>query len=227
MARVVLHLPDRTAQRAAEYGYDARGRLASVRDARGVAAQYAYDDEDRIVRDEKRGGSVYTVRYGRDGRYAYACGTGGYEERSLRYDKHAQKTWVTDSHGGVTVYEWNERGQVVKTTTPCGVVTRAEFDDRGRPVRQTLENGELREHAEGLDETSWSRTILSNAVMSLNEIVGEGKLLSTEGRYGDKAVRAVTWGSNPIGEGSKPIIESYTSQPGHKLLYVDALRGLR
>ena len=145
VTRVVLHLADRTERRAAEYVYDARGRLLSVHDARGVAALYEYDDEDRIVRDEKRGGSVYTVRYGRDGRCEYACGSNGYEERSLRYDTLARKTWVTDSHGGVTLYEWNDRRQVIKTTTPCKVITRAEFDDRGRPVRQTLPNGELRE----------------------------------------------------------------------------------
>jgi RHS repeat-associated protein len=143
VTRVVLHLADRTERRAAEYIYDARGRLVSVHDARGVAALYEYDDEDRIVRDEKRGGSVYTVRYGRDGRCEYACGSNGYEERALRYDTRARKTWVTDSHGGVTLYEWNDRGQVIKTTTPCKVITRAEFDDRGRPVRQTLPNGEL------------------------------------------------------------------------------------
>jgi len=145
VARVAIRLADRTVQRAAEYGYDARGRLVSVHDARGVAALYEYDDEDRVVRDEKRGGSVYTVRYGRDGRCEYACGSNGYEERSLRYDTLARKTWVTDSHGGVTLYEWNDRGQVIKTTTPCKVVTRAEFDERGRPLRQTLANGELRE----------------------------------------------------------------------------------
>jgi RHS repeat-associated protein len=145
VTRVVLHLADRTERRAAEYVYDAHGRLVSVHDARGVAALYEYDDEDRIVRDEKRGGSVYTVRYGRDGRCEYACGSNGYEERALRYDTLARKTWVTDSHGGMTLYEWNDRGQVLKTTTPCKVITRAEFDDRGRPVRQTSANGELRE----------------------------------------------------------------------------------
>ncbi len=145
VVRVVLRLPDSSVRVAAEYGYDAQGRLVSVHDARGLAARYAYDDEDRIVHDEKRGGSVYTVRYGQSGRCEYAAGSDAYQERALRYDTQAKTTWVTDSHGGVTVYEWNDRGQVVKTTTPCGVVTRAEFDERGRPQRQTLENGELHE----------------------------------------------------------------------------------
>ncbi len=145
VVRVMVRLPDGSVRVAAEYGYDARGRLVSVHDARGLAARYAHDDEGRIVHDEKRGGSVYTVRYGQSGRCEYAAGSDAYQERALRYDTQAKKTWVTDSHGGVTVYEWNDRGQVVKTQTPCGVVTRAEFDDRGRPLRQTLENGELRE----------------------------------------------------------------------------------
>ena len=145
VVRVLVHLPDRTTRLAADYRYDAHGRLISVHDHRGVAAIYHYDDQGRIVRDEKRGGSVYTVRYRRDGRCEYASGTDRYEERSLRYDLDGRKTFVTDSHGGVTLYEWNERGQVLKTTTPCGVVTRAEFDDRGRPVRETLANGQLRE----------------------------------------------------------------------------------
>jgi YD repeat-containing protein len=144
VTRVALHLPDRTVRTAADYAYDARGRLVTVHDARGVAALYEYDDEDRIERDEKRGGSVYTVRYGRDGRCAYACGTNGYEERALRYDTTARKTWVTDSHGGVTLYEWNDRGQVIKSTSPTGEVTRAEFDELGRPKTEALATGELR-----------------------------------------------------------------------------------
>ena len=147
LARINLRLPDQSSRLAVEYGYDARGHLVSVQDTRGVAARYEYDDDNRVVREEKRGGSVYAVRYAPNGRCIYARGTDGYEERSLRYDTHAKQTWVTDSHGGTTLYDWNDRGQVVKTTTPCGVVTRAEFDDRGRPVRQTLPNGELQEQA--------------------------------------------------------------------------------
>jgi YD repeat-containing protein len=146
IVRALVRLPDGTVRPAAKYAYDERGRLVTVSDARGIAAVYEYDADDRIVREEKRGGSVYTVRYGRDGRCEYASGTNGYEERTLRYDTAGRKTWVTDSHGGVTLYEWNERGQVLKTTTPSGSVTRAEFDDRGRPVRETEETGALREY---------------------------------------------------------------------------------
>ena len=145
VTRVALHLPDRTTRTVAEYVYDAHGRLTTVQDSRGIAVQYEYDDENRIVRHEKRGGSVYAVRYGSDGRCTYACGSEGYEERALRYDLDGRKTWVTDSRGGVTLHEWNERGQIIKTTSPCGVVTRAEFDDTGRPLRETSPNGILRE----------------------------------------------------------------------------------
>ena len=146
VARAVLHLPDGTARLAAHYAYDAQGRLIEVRDNRGLACAYRYDELSRMVRDETRGGSVYTVRYDREGRCTYACGTDRYEERSLRYDKLARSTWVTDSHGNVTRYEYNPRGQVLKTTSPSGEVTRAEFDDWGRPIRSTSETGEVREH---------------------------------------------------------------------------------
>jgi len=145
IARAVLHLPDGTSRLAADYEYDAEGRLVTVRDNRGMACAYRYDDRCRMVRDETRGGSVYTVRYDREGRCVYACGTDRYEERSLRYDKLARSTWVTDSHGNVTRYEYNAHGQVMKTTSPTGEVTRAEFDDRGRPLRNTSEAGEVRQ----------------------------------------------------------------------------------
>jgi RHS repeat-associated protein len=145
VVRASLRLPDRTTEVVAEYAYDALGRLTSVRDARGISSAYAYDDDGHITRDERRGGSVYTVRYDRSGRCTYAAGTDGYQERSLRYDPVGRSTWVTDSHGKTTRYEYNPQGQVIKTTTPSGVVTRAEFDELGRPTRDTGENGELTE----------------------------------------------------------------------------------
>ncbi|WP_394848646.1 DUF6531 domain-containing protein [Pendulispora brunnea] len=148
---VQLRLADQSSRLAASYGYDAQGRLVEVRDERGVVRTYAYDDLHRIVHEAQRGGTTYTVRYRSDGRCIYVSGGNRYQERTLRYDVESRQTWVFDSHGQATHYQWNEHGQVMQTTSPMGVQTRAEFDDDGRIVRQTLPSGSLVEYE--YDET--------------------------------------------------------------------------
>lgn len=145
LTRVSLRLADGSVRSVLEYEYDDRGQLSELHDQRGLAKLYVYDADGRLVREEKRGGSVYTVRYDGSGRCIYAAGTNRYEERALRFDVDARTTFVTDSHGGVTTYEWNEHGQVIKTMTPSGIVTQATFDEFGRPSSYTTASGALHE----------------------------------------------------------------------------------
>lgn len=141
LSTVHLRLADGSIRQVLGFGYDAHGRLSEVADERGLSARYTYDDAGRMTNDEKRGGALYTIRYDRRGRCTYAAGSGRYEERTLRFDESARTTLVRDSHGGVTTYEWNEAGQVVKTTTPEGEITRSNFDELGRLTSQTDANG--------------------------------------------------------------------------------------
>lgn len=78
--------------------------------------------DGRVARAQTRGGKIYTIRYDRRGRCVYASGSDRYEERVLKFNPAGRTTWVTNSHGQVTTYEYNVRGQVVKTTSPTGEV---------------------------------------------------------------------------------------------------------
>lgn len=120
--------------------YDARGRLIGVADSVGTKARYEYDDHGRILSEASRGGSIHTFRYDVDGRCVYASGTDRFEERQLAYDAKAHTTRVTDSHGQVTRYTYNDVGQVVEKQTPLGAVSQYGFDDLGRPTKE-LEAG--------------------------------------------------------------------------------------
>jgi YD repeat-containing protein len=122
------------------FEYDARGRLIGVADSVGTKARYEYDGVGRILSEAKRGGSVYTFRYDVEGRCVYASGTDRFEERQLAYDTKARTTRVTDSHGHVTRYHYNDAGQIVEKETPLGALSQYEFDDAGRPAKQ-LEAG--------------------------------------------------------------------------------------
>lgn len=122
------------------FEYDARGRLTGVADSVGTKARYEYDDAGRMLSEAKRGGSIYTFRYDVEGRCVYASGTDRFEERQLAYDAKARTTRVTDSHGNVTRYHYNDAGQVVEKESPLGALSQYEFDDAGRPSKQ-LEAG--------------------------------------------------------------------------------------
>ena len=120
--------------------YDSRGRLAAVADSVGTKARYEYDDAGRMLSEAKRGGTIYTFRYDVQGRCVYASGTDRFEERQLAYDAAAKTTRVTDSHGHVTRYQYNDAGQIVEKETPLGALSQYTFDDAGRPATQ-LEGG--------------------------------------------------------------------------------------
>lgn len=117
----------------ARFAYDDAGDLASVVDARGVAARYQYQDH-RMVSETQRGGAPHEFRFDGEGRCIFASGADGFEQRTLRYDANARTTVVLDSKSAATTYVWNERGQVVETTDPLGGVEQTTYDADGRIV---------------------------------------------------------------------------------------------
>jgi RHS repeat-associated protein len=145
VARVTAHSPDGSSRLVRAYAYDELGRLTAAEDARGPVTTYAYDAAGRMIEERMRGGSVYAMRYDARGRCTYVSGARGYQERTLRFDDEARITLVSDSHGASTKYERNERGQILKETSPLGAVTAREFDDLGRPLRSVRPSGALTE----------------------------------------------------------------------------------
>jgi|GEM_PF-1390066 len=158
VSRVFLHLPDGTSFLAVEYRYDARGRLVDVIDNRGSAVQYAYDDENRITHEQSRDGSTYDLHY-QGNACVHARGTDGFEECSVEIDKNGHTTHVTNSHGQVTRYTWNHKGQVLRAVSPTGNTTSQVFDKEDRPIQFGQEDGSTVDHEfDDLGRTTCIRT---------------------------------------------------------------------
>jgi len=156
VSRVWLYLPDGSSRLVAEYHYDPRGRLIQVIDSRGPAIHYQYDDENRITREESRDGSTYDLRYQGDA-CVHARGTDGFEECNVEIDKNGRTTRVTNSHGKVTQYTWNKRGQVHRAISPTGNVTSQVFDEEARPIQYGQEDGSTVDHE--FDDLGRTKTI--------------------------------------------------------------------
>ncbi|MGK4009200.1 RHS repeat-associated core domain-containing protein [Sorangium sp. So ce1036] len=122
------------------FDYDSAGRLVRVSD--GIAPNapitvFEYDAEDRIVAEAKRTGAIHVFRYDGHGRCVYTSGSERFEERTLRYSAAKRETEVTDSHGHVTRYHYNEAGQVLRVQYPDGAERTSSFDDDGRTVMES------------------------------------------------------------------------------------------
>jgi YD repeat-containing protein len=113
----------------ATYRYDDHGNLVAVGDRSGSETRYEYDLLHRVIAETNRVGLRYEMRYDAEGRCQYTSGPNGFKSRTLAYDPLGLKTTVRDSLGKVTTFEFNQRGQVVKETSPNGAVRSADYDD--------------------------------------------------------------------------------------------------
>ncbi|MTD12671.1 hypothetical protein GIS00_01760 [Nakamurella sp. YIM 132087] len=94
--------------------YDAACRVTGWEDRNGVWYAYVYDEESRCVRTS---GREQLLSYG----FSYGLG----------------RTTVTDSTGAVSLHEYNEDGQVVRTVDPIGRTRSALYDSFDRVVTET------------------------------------------------------------------------------------------
>ncbi len=153
------------------YGYDTAGDLTEVTNSSRSPMRFGYDTRHRITSWQDRNGTGYRYEYDDQGRCVFTTGTGRFLEYSYRYDEAGRRTTATNSLGQRTVYEFNDRFQLVAetdplgnttvrewdpydrlqaVTDPLGLTTRYEYDGQGNPVavirpdgsRTTAENGE-------------------------------------------------------------------------------------
>ena len=81
----------------------------------------------------------------------------GWHERWLSYDTTQRTTRVSDSHGNVTEYEWNQQGQVTRLVQPDGSAASYEYVE-GRLVGICTRTDILRARARQLaDERAPTR----------------------------------------------------------------------
>ncbi|RAJ29635.1 RHS repeat-associated protein [Kitasatospora sp. SolWspMP-SS2h] len=123
------------------YGYDARGRLAEIRNSSGVPLVYAYDAQDRITSWTDRNGFWYAYEYGPDGRVRRGHGSEGALEAAFAYDDGNRVTSVTDGLGRRTEYHYDRSNHVLRTVDPGGHAVHTEYDRFGRVLSTTDQLG--------------------------------------------------------------------------------------
>ncbi len=165
--RAVLNAPGST-DCGFVWTYTTAGLLSAVNSAQTGTLRYSYDEQERITSwaDSRMTRSHY--EYGPHGRVIRNWSDSGHMGGQLDYDLENGRTFVTDSLGAVTIYDWNAQGlvwrktdaeggewltewgrnfNVVSTTDPLGNIHRASYDAYGDVVAMTGPDG----HSE-----SWS-----------------------------------------------------------------------
>jgi RHS repeat-associated protein len=128
------------------YRYDSSGRLCEMVDALGQRCAYEYDDQGRMLREVNLGGMVYHFRFDSGGRCIETTGLDGYGRNTLQIEERARITQVTDALDQVTLYKWNESGQVEEQISPLGNVAKTAYDEEGRIVAKTDPTGATTEY---------------------------------------------------------------------------------
>ncbi|NNF08187.1 MAG: hypothetical protein HKN21_15595, partial [Candidatus Eisenbacteria bacterium] len=111
-----------------QYRYSPEEDLVEVSDEMGDSFHYVYQDHYLVQETDRIGFSFY-FEFDRDGRCVKTWGDGGIFYRDLRYDLEKQKTWVIDSQGETTIYEWNDWGTVETEWDACGNEWSFQFDE--------------------------------------------------------------------------------------------------
>ena len=133
----------------ARYAYDSGSRLVAVYDAKGAPMRYAYDADDRLFEETSRTGGTVRMKYDSRDRCVEIGGEDRYQLRSFQYNDASKTTMVTDSLGNLTLYQWNELGQVTHEQLPNAGLRTTVFDEFGRVVSRTGPMGETTEQAYG------------------------------------------------------------------------------
>jgi RHS repeat-associated protein len=137
---------------------DAQGRITRITDPAGATLTYAYDERNDLVGQRDRENNLVTYTYNSTHGLVAVKDPRGVQPLRNEYDdtgrliKHVDASGkeityahnletrqevVTDRLGNVTVYEYDERGNIVRSTEPGGGVQTATFDERGNKLSQT------------------------------------------------------------------------------------------
>ncbi|MFI2429090.1 RHS repeat-associated core domain-containing protein [Streptomyces sp. NPDC018955] len=140
---LALHTPEGPVD-VASFTYDDTGRLEGVTNSSGIPVRFAYDHQQRITSWTDRNGSTYEYVYDEAGRVVRTVGPEGFLSSSFSYETcegddgaGGRITRFTDSTGATTVFQLNERRQVVAETGPLGDTTVQSWDRYDRLLSRT------------------------------------------------------------------------------------------
>lgn len=101
-----------------------------------MQTKYEYDYNGRLTN---------VFRAINEGKFLLSSGPAKWVTTRYEYDLWGHKTKVIEdfNHAGIqTIYEYNNQGQLIKTTLPNGKWTKVEYDGRGFPIRQSVGYGQ-------------------------------------------------------------------------------------
>ncbi|NUT27046.1 MAG: hypothetical protein HOV84_14175, partial [Streptomyces sp.] len=120
------------------YGHDpATGDLTEVINSSGQPLRFDYDTQGRITAWTDRNDSTYRYVHDAAGRVIQTIGPDGYLSGTFVYDTTNRTTHWTDALGHTTLYQLNDRSQIIAETNPLGHTTGSEFDVRDRLLVRT------------------------------------------------------------------------------------------
>ncbi|MEU9858886.1 RHS repeat-associated core domain-containing protein [Streptomyces sp. NPDC047974] len=123
------------------YGYDESDNLTGVTNSSGLPLRLAYDAAGRVTAWTDRNGSTFQYVYDEMGRVVRTIGPDGFLSSRFSYEgplpAGGRITRYTDSAGSTTVFEIDQRLQLVAETDPLGNTVRFTFDAQDRLLSQT------------------------------------------------------------------------------------------
>jgi RHS repeat-associated protein len=111
------------------YEYNSAGKITKSTNQQGKSKLYSYDNNNQLISLTDENGNVSTYTYDTTG--LLAGESSGSSSLRYTYDAAGNKLSVTDANGGVTRFEYNGLGKVVKATDPKGNVNKFEYDGNG------------------------------------------------------------------------------------------------
>ncbi|HEY6529308.1 MAG TPA: DUF6531 domain-containing protein [Cellvibrionaceae bacterium] len=146
LTEIQQHAQDHT-RTLVRYAYSKEQDLIQAWDAQGHCEQYRYEHHLIQQRTLKSGYSFY---FSWDGTGPSASclrnwgdpihGQPTYDYQ-FKWDKPNHRAAVTDTRGGVTLYQFNELGLPTHIQSPEGAITRYQYNEQGRLQRTLLPGG--------------------------------------------------------------------------------------
>lgn len=123
-----------------QYGYDSKGDLISVTDREGNVTRIEYNSErkhylDKII--DPLGRTGVRNEYGEDGRLKYIYDVNG-KPVEMQYEPNNSKQVVLDQLGNATIYEYDERGNILTEIDATGQITKRRYNDNNDVEEETV-----------------------------------------------------------------------------------------
>ncbi|HEV8427371.1 MAG TPA: RHS repeat-associated core domain-containing protein [Pyrinomonadaceae bacterium] len=125
------------------YSYDARGDLITFKDRETNQSTYTYNSSHGLLTiTDPTGNQPLRNEYDENGRLVRQIDAFG-KIININVNPALRQEVVTDRLGHSTIFEYNARGQVVRTTDANGGVTTRTFDSRDNLISETNAEGKV------------------------------------------------------------------------------------